>query len=293
MVRVAIPGGVWSDGARRAEGPLRELALRPVSGEDEAFLLDSAEQAAPSERATALLARCLAGVDDRAVDVERIARALTVGDREALLLQLRRLTIGETFDCVLPCPADGCGDRMELELQVRDLLVPAYEDVRRTYEISTEAEGARYDVSFRLPTAADLDAVASIARDDPARGAEALLARCLSGATRDGEPVDVHALVPAVRAAIAEEMAQRDPQAEIELELACPVCGSAFAVVFDTAAFFMQELDERAARLMHEVHTLALHYHWSEREILQMPRRRRARYLELVSERVGTGARSG
>ena len=81
MVRVAIPGGVWSDGARRTEGPLRELALRPVSGEDEAFLLDSAEHAAPSERATALLARGLAGVDDRAVDVERIARALTVGDR--------------------------------------------------------------------------------------------------------------------------------------------------------------------------------------------------------------------
>jgi hypothetical protein len=47
--------------------------------------------------------------------------------------------------------------------------------------------------------------------------------------------------------------------------------------------FFLQELDERAAQLTQEVHTLALHYHWSEREIMQMPRRRRTRYLELVS----------
>jgi hypothetical protein len=292
VVRVAIPGGVWGDAAQRTDGPLRELALRPVSGEDEAFLLDTADLASPSARATALLARCLGDGDDDG-DVERTARALTVGDREALLLQLRRLTIGETFDCVLPCPADGCGERMELELRVSNLLVPTYDDVRRTYELSAEVDGVRYDVSFRLPTAADLDEVALTARDDPARGADALLARCLCTATRDGVEVHVDALAPAVRRAIADEMAQRDPQAEIELELACPVCGSAFAVVFDTAAFFLQELDERAARLLHEVHTLALHYHWSERDILQMPRRRRARYLELVGESATARARVG
>lgn len=288
MVRVAIPGGVWSDAAQRTDGPLRELALRPVSGEDEAFLLDTANLASPSARATALLARCL---DDEAGDVERTAHALTVGDREALLLQLRRLTIGETFDCVLPCPAAGCGERMELELRVANLLVPAYDDVQRTYALSTEAEGARYDVAFRLPTAADLDAVAVVARDDPARGADALLARCVCAATRDGAAVDVSALAPAAREAIADEMARRDPQAEIELELACPVCGNAFSVVFDTASFFLQELDERATRLLHDVHTLATHYHWSERDILQMPRRRRDRYLELVSESTAARAR--
>jgi hypothetical protein len=69
------------------------------------------------------------------------------------------------------------------------------------------------------------------------------------------------------------------------LNLECPVCGGAFAVVFDTASFLLQELDERASRLVHEVHTLAVHYHWSERDILQMPHRRRARYLELVSSK--------
>jgi hypothetical protein len=81
-------------------------------------------------------------------------------------------------------------------------------------------------------------------------------------------------------------MAERDPQAEIELELACPACGSAFSVVFDTATFFLQELDARAKGLMQEVHTLAWHYHWSERDILQMPRQRRARYLELLSQSI-------
>ncbi|HEY3258079.1 MAG TPA: hypothetical protein VGJ64_04430 [Gemmatimonadaceae bacterium] len=278
MLRVAIPGGVWSDDAQQTGEPLREVALRPVGGEDEAFLLDVADHAVPSERATALLTRCL-----DVATADKTARALTVGDREALLLHLRRLTLGETFDCVLRCPADQCGEQMEFELRVADLLVPAYDDVRQVYELGLDADGARYEISFRLPTAADLDHAAMFAAIDAQRGAYVLLERCVVRALRDHNIVSVDALAPVVRDAISAAMAERDPQAEIELELECPACGTAFSIVFDTAMFFLQELDERAAQLTQEVHTLALHYHWSEREIMQMPRRRRTRYLELVS----------
>ena len=279
MQRVTIPGGLWRDDSQRPAEPLREVGLRPVGGEDEAFLLESADYAVPSARATALLARCL---DD--ADAGTIARALTVGDREALLLHLRRLTLGETFDCVLQCPASDCDERMELELRVSDLLLPAYDDVRREYELTLDTGGSRYEVSFRLPTAADLDRAAMYARSDPERGAYSLLECCFSRGTRDGEVVTADALVPAVRDALSAAMAERDPQAEIELELACPSCNTAFSIVFDTAMFFLQELDARAAQLTHEVHMLAWHYHWSEREILQMPRQRRLRYLELVAD---------
>jgi hypothetical protein len=261
--------------------PLREVVLRPVGGEDEAFLIDTADGAVPSERATALLARCL--VD---TDADNTASALTVGDREALLLHLRRLTLGETFDCVLRCPEEHCGERMELELRVSDLLLPAYADARREYELVLDADGARYAVTFRLPTAADLDRAAILARSDPERGVQSILEGCVVRATRDDDLVTVDALVPAVCDAISAAMAEHDPQAEIELDLACPTCGAAFSIVFDTAMFFLQELDERAAQLTQEVHTLAWHYHWSERDILHMPRRRRARYLELVADAV-------
>jgi len=281
VLRVAVPGGVWHSDQCRTDGPLREVGLRPVGGEDEAFLLETAETSAPSERATALLARCLDNPDG-----SRIAYALTVGDREALLLHLRRLTLGETLDGVLQCPADGCGERMELELRVSDLLVPAYVDVRREYRLTLDADGSRYDVTFRLPTAADLDHAASLARIDTARGKQAFLARCVVSAMRDALAVPVDSLPSPVGDAISSAMAEFDPQAEIDLDLACPSCGASFSIVFDTAMFFLQELDERAAQLTHEVHTLAWHYHWSEREILRMSRRRRARYLELVVDAV-------
>jgi hypothetical protein len=44
----------------------------------------------------------------------------------------------------------------------------------------------------------------------------------------------------------------------------------------------MRELDDRAGRSLHDVHILALHYHWSEADILRMPERRRAHYLALL-----------
>jgi len=84
-------------------------------------------------------------------------------------------------------------------------------------------------------------------------------------------------------------MADRDPQAELKLQLQCPTCDLAFSIVFDVASFFLRELDDRALGLLTEVHALASHYHWSERDILEIPAWRRARYLQLVAGGAGRG----
>jgi hypothetical protein len=273
--RVSLPRGVWRDAA--AGAPLTEVALRAVDGEDEAFLLDARESMLPSERATALLARCMPGHGE-------LAPELAVGDREALLLHLRRLTLGETMDCVLACPAPVCAERMEIALAVDDLLLPPYADREPEYALVIDADAARHDVTFRLPVAADLDGAAALARRDPLAAERDLLRRCVLRAERNGVACAVDAMPPAVREAIGAAMAEHDPQAELTLDLACPACGFEFAVVFDSAAFFLQELDARATGLLHEVHALALAYGWSEREILRMPRQRRARYLALIAD---------
>jgi hypothetical protein len=282
-VRVPLPGGVWPDDRSEGEAkPVREVALRAVGGEDEVFILET-DGVLPGARATALLARCLSGGD-------RLAHTLTVGDREALLLHLRRLTIGEVLDCILRCPAESCGEPMEIALGVGDLLVAPYREVRPSYDVIVEAEGACHEVCFRLPTAADLEDTAVLARRDPEQGASEILRRCVLRAVRNGIVLDAMDLPATVRSAVAGAMAERDPQAELELDLCCPACGTSFSTLFDTATFFLRELEERATRLLGEVHTLALHYHWSEAEILSLPARRRAQYLTLVA---GAQARAG
>jgi hypothetical protein len=274
-VTVTIPGGVWpAEGGTRAQ----DVILRPIDGEDELFVLDTAMARLPSERATALLARCLR-------EGAPLAWALTVGDREALLLHLRRLAFGDRIECVLRCPAESCGERMEFTLDVADLLVPPYPDARQREELALDADGATFVVTFRLPNAADLDAAAVIARSDPTEGGAELFRRCVLAASRSGAAVQVDGLPESVRSAVSDRMEERDPQAAIELEVACPSCARSFSATFDTASFFLHELEDRAARVLDEIHTLAMSYHWSESEILRMPPRRRERYLERLNDR--------
>jgi hypothetical protein len=272
-ILASLPGGIWADGPE----PVRHVTLRAVSSEDEVFLLDSTIGLSPAERATALLGRCIEDDEDGTV-----ARSLTVGDREALLLQLHRLTFGDALECVLQCPDPACRERMEIELEVRNLLVPPYEDTQREYRLILEVDGIRHDIRFRLPTASDLDTVAA-ASSDPELGAAELLRACVTRATCGRRTVSVEDLAPEATAQIAAAMVKRDPQAELELDVSCPVCGHAFQVVLDTGLFLLQELDARAAQLLIDVHTLAVHYHWTERDILAMPPSRRERYLELLS----------
>ena len=143
-------------------------------------------------------------------------------------------------------------------------------------------DGAAYAVSFRVPRAADVEA-AGVLHDEVPGAAEAeLLERCIRRAARDGASVPASHLPEPVQQAVTEAIADHDPQAQIVLRMACPACGRDFSVTLDAAAFLLDELDTRVQRLVWEVYALATHYHWSERDILELPAGRRERYLELV-----------
>lgn len=280
---VLLPGGLWADGVCH-----REASLRPLNGEDEAFLLDSGDLLLPAERTTALLARCLTRLGDldrAAQPSETLARALTVGDREALLLHLRRLTIGERLPCVLHCPAPGCGQPMDLDLRVADLLLPPYAEVQPEHEAILGDDGAAVRVRFCLPTGADQEAAARLAVTGPEAAADLLLRRCLLSPDAEADLPDV------VRRELPGLLARLDPQAELLLNLACPVCGQTFTALFDAAAYLFQEVSGRAAHLYREVHLLAFYYHWSEAEILGLTAVKRQRYLDLLAEALAEGDR--
>lgn len=260
-VEVTLPGGLFVDGERR-----QDAFLRPLTGEDEAFLLEDAEGLSPAARTTALLVRCLERLGPVQPVDAGVVRALTAGDREALLLELRRLSLGEELECLLTCPDPGCGEVMELELRVEDLLLAPYEDARPEYE----AYGAR----FRLPNGGDLEAAAAAARDGVDAGVRLVLERCVVA----GDPPE----------RVDELMAELDPQAEIELGLACPACGHAFTIAFDTGDYLAREVGRDGDALLREIHVLGLHYHWPESELMAMTPRRRRRYLKQLAEALGT-----
>ncbi len=262
-ITAEVPGGMWRAGVRH-----RAFRIRPPNGHDEMWVAEHADD--PSHQiATGLLERCVDTLtDDRAATPGELA-ALTVGDREALLWQVRRLGFGDRVDAVVECAE--CGDTLELELDVRDLLAAPYPDWSETFVDDV----AGHRVSYRLPTAEDQQAGAEL-------GPAAVLARCVL-TVDDRAHGDRDELDAELEAALDELFAQRDPQAECLVLSRCPGCDGELVAVLDAISFLRDELLRRRAALLREVHTIAWHYHWPEAAILDLPVDRRASYLDLIA----------
>jgi hypothetical protein len=270
-----LPHGVWRDGRH-----VGELGLRALDGGDEAFLLGLPASSPIVERIDALLARC---IGDGGANAHDLVRALPVGDRDALALQLRKISIGPALDAVLRCPATGCGDTLELELVVDDVLVPPRDDATETYALTLHDGDVAYAVTVRLVSAGDQEIAARTVAADPDAAVRLLLRACVASASCDGVALDAGALPPRVVDQLGQALSVLDRQAEIELDLVCPSCGCASSAQLDASAYVAAELEQRLSGLYAQIHTIARAYHWDERQILALPSERRVRYLALIA----------
>ncbi len=275
---VTLPGGFWKDGVR-----FQEAVVRPLVGRDEAALLAAERSLSRPEWTTEVLSRCLESLGPLDSVDAGPARSLTIGDREALLLHVRRLTLGNLLPAVINCGA--CGEKMDLELSVEELLLPPDPHDTPVHEMMIEADGKRFDVGFRLPTGGDQEAVSAVAKDSPGEAAGLLLHRCADYVHDDqGNEVAESSWPDGLVDALSDQMERLDPQAELRINAQCPFCDHPFSLLFDTAAYFSKEMSGRKERFYREVHTLAFYYHWSESEIMHLTLRERNRYIELINE---------
>jgi hypothetical protein len=257
-----LGGLVLHDGHR-----LDQVGLRRLSGREEDWLSRHGGVSI-AEAITEVLAACLT-LDEAGLTTRQIAQGLLVGDRDFMMIQLRRLTLGDQIAAVYTCPA--CASKMDVSLDLSDVPVEFSLQTQSIYEL--ELSGDRC-VRFRLPNGADQESVAAIPVEE---AVDALLHRCV---IESGDAP----LNDDDRQQIADEMERIAPKVEIELDLICPECGHQFLVEFDVAAFFFTELAASQKTLLREVHHLAFHYGWSEAAILAMDRGRRRAYLSLLAD---------
>jgi hypothetical protein len=97
----------------------RRAWVHPITGHEEDFLMQAGRYLSAAARATQLISRCLIRLGPMEPVGADMVRQLSVGDREAVLLHLRRLTLGDRISCLLSCPA--CGSNMDLDLQIEEL----------------------------------------------------------------------------------------------------------------------------------------------------------------------------
>jgi len=240
--------------------------MRPVDEADLLALWEAGEARPAVDRALLLLdaASPEAGID-------ALAR-LTVGERDAALLEIRERLFGARLVGVSHCPA--CGTETEQSFSVDDVRVP--EPVAHPRFVSVESSGRT--TRYRLPDSEDLASIAGSADVHAAR--IRLVERCLM---RDGDPPSgMLALDDAELEYIAGRMADSDPQADVVIAVTCPSCSEQWSESFDILSFLWTELDAWASRVLDDVHRLASAYGWSESDILAMTSSRREAYLSRI-----------
>lgn len=192
--------------------------------------------------------------------VEEVA-GRPLGALHALLLDVWRALTSAPIEAVADCP--GCRQTCELRVDADMLAVRAPQTAREVVDDGGDA------VVPRLPTTADVDAVAGLALRDARRE---LVRRAIG----------VSDASPRVQAAVATALEEADPGASCWLDLTCPSCGHAWQEPLELATFLWQEVEGRARSLLADVADLAAAFGWTERDVLALPPARRDAYLELA-----------
>lgn len=242
--------------------------MRPLTTAELLQAWESALDLPIDQRGLALLAPACPEYTSQALT------ALPLGRLDSLLLTLREWTFGPLLTALVDCP--GCSAQIELKFNTAELRVAQSHDLAESHEL--EVDGVH--VRFRLPDSRDLAAAGAAQNRESAR--TLLLERCIQTAERDGHALPLAELQDTVIPAVVAEMMRLDRQADVHLHLVCPVCGTQYSKLFYIGAFFWEEVQRWALRVLREVHSLASAYGWREADILSMSLRRRQFYLQMI-----------
>lgn len=286
-----LPGGYVD-----REGTVhRDVEFHPLSGRQEEILAESGKSGS-AHLMTTVLSQCVDRIGGINPVTEDVVRGLLVADRQYLLLKLRAATFGERVQGTIYCPWPDCGKKTDIDFSILDVPVRESRDKGPLYTmqlsadraLTDEAGNTHTDIAFRLPIGEDQEIISPVAVENEAKALSMLLERCLlrvGSLSGPGAEV-IDGLSPAARREIEQAMEEAAPKVDLTMSVACSECRREFPAPFDLQDFFFGELRSGVDMLYREVHYLAYHYHWSEREIMEMPVDKRRTYLEVLTDEI-------
>ena len=104
------------------------FTIREMTGADEEYVNRADIKSNGAKISTALLSRCVTSVGTltkksvgSAKEWENIFKNMLVGDRDKILLELRRISIGDTIEVAHTCPNPECKANLKAELSIDEL----------------------------------------------------------------------------------------------------------------------------------------------------------------------------
>ncbi len=198
-----------------------------------------------------------------------------------------KLSVGKRLECLLavavgegklpfnfPFHCAGCGQELEMELTIDEIAEMQQEaDLIDTVGVKIKGE----NTAFRKPNGRDQENWAGMIFQDE-KGAAMAMIRTLTVTPSGWERLDEDDLDH-----IDEALEEADPLVNFCCHVACEECGEQNELLIDLCDTALGMLSRLQKQLIVMVHKLASHYHWSEKEIFDVPHWRRKEYLDLIA----------
>lgn len=179
-----LAGYVDKDGITHSTFTLREM-----TGADEEFVNRSDIKTNGAKVATALLSRCVLSVGTltrksvgNPKDWENIFKEMYTGDRDIMLLELRRLSIGDTIEVTHTCPNPECKAKLKTEVSIDELTILEFDGMREIpFELPRgykDRKGVLHKTGImRRPNGLDGELLTPLAKNNIAKAETTLLTR--------------------------------------------------------------------------------------------------------------------
>ncbi len=200
--------------------------------------------------------------------------SFSIGERDARLLHIREKLFGTTLHNTSNCTA--CGQKMEWETDTALIKLQAIsEEVKmELFDLSYKD----YQIRLRLPNSQDI--LELLPDDNKTTQINSLVRKCIVETTLPQEQIE--SIPEELMNELVMKMEEKDPQANIVMNLSCAECKNEWGATFDIMQYLWTEINDWAIQLMQDVYLLASKFGWSEKDILNMSRFRRNLYLNMI-----------
>ena len=227
----------------------RKAVLRKMRGHEEALLYDQSLTA--GKLVTELICGCLIRIGDIETITPRLASELYTADRNYLLLELRRITLGDDLPAQYVCPA--CGAQISALVDLGAVPVRRLDEGETAGDVSVLLEDgyidrageAHTEVVLGMPRGVDEEFVSSMAEKDPLRAQDVLLLRCirrfgsLTPAALEAYGIKVlRDLTMGDRHLLFHALNSQMPGVDFQTTVHCDSCGASFRGAIDVTNFF-------------------------------------------------------
>lgn len=227
-----------------------QFTLREITGKDEEAIHKADVKNNGSKVVSVLLSRCVTSIGTLTPKSvggkqkwEEIIKSLYTGDQDYMLIQLRKISIGEEVTVNHVCPNKECKAKLNTVLGLDELEIMPFDGEREIdFELPRgykDRKGVLHTTgTMRLPTGLDREVLTPLAKTNLAKAETVMLTRLCK--FDDGAYVDddvMSSLSIRDREYLQKLLQEHFFGVKLQIEVTCDCCGESFIGSFNASNF--------------------------------------------------------